>query len=270
MNLTEIQQNTFKITTFNVNSIRARLHILKPWLEANRVDVLCIQETKVQDHEFPVKFFAELGYAIVFRGQKSYNGVAVASLHPIEDVSFGFDDEEHTGDDDVRLLHCTVNGIKLINTYVPQGKSIDDPAYRYKLRWFQRLKALFSEILGQNGLVFWCGDMNVAPEPEDVHSPEKLADHVCFHIDVRNAFKDTVAAGFEDILRKFHPEPGQYTFFDYRMPGSVTKKKGWRIDHVLANKHLARLAIGAEIDLGPRLMEKPSDHTALTAFFKLH
>lgn len=259
----------FTITTFNVNSIRARLHILKPWLEANQIDVLCLQETKVQDYEFPIDFFTELGYQVQFKGQKSYNGVAVASFHPIENVFFGFDDGENTKDDEARLIRCDIRGITVINTYVPQGKSIEDPAYQYKLRWFQRLKTLFGKIIGKNGLVFWCGDMNVAPEPIDVHSPEKLDNHVCFHIDVRNAFKDTVSVGFKDILRKFHPEPEQYTFFDYRMPSSVSKKKGWRIDHIMANNELSRLATGAEIDLSPRLMEKPSDHTTLTAFFDL-
>ncbi len=263
------KNSTFRVATFNANSLRARLHIIIPWLDDSQVDVLCIQETKVQDQDFPIDVFTEIGYEVVFRGQKSYNGVAVASRHPIEEVLFGFGDDEDSEEDHARLIRCQIRGISLVNTYVPQGRAIDHPYFQIKLKWFERLRKLFERDYSPDEDLLWCGDMNVAPEPEDVYAPEKKEDHVCFHLAVREALKRVKSWGFVDLFRKFNKEPGQYTFFDYRIRGSVKKGLGWRLDQIYATEPMSERAVNCWIDLEPRLAAKPSDHTFLIAEFNL-
>lgn len=254
------------VATYNVNSLRARMHIVIPWLKLHNPHVLCMQETKVIDTDFPVAAFEEVGYSVFFRGQKSYNGVAVASRLPIYEMQVGFQDSEDTPEDQARLISCVINGVRIVNTYVPQGREITDAMFQYKLKWFDRLNSLFSRWISSEPLL-WCGDLNVAPEPIDVYDPNRLKDHVCFHEDVRRAFQRVKTAGFVDIFRKFNQEPKQYTFYDYRFPKSVERNKGWRIDHMLANEVLADKARNCYIDMGPRMAEKPSDHTVLVACF---
>lgn len=256
-----------KIATFNANSIRARLDIILEWLDINRPDILCIQETKVQDHEFPAMAFTEAGYHIEYRGEKSYNGVAIASLIKPDKVSYGLDDGKQP--DEARLLYARLGTLHLVNTYVPQGREIDNPMYQYKLEWFARLKKYFDRHFTNRKKVVWLGDLNVAPEPIDIHNSEKQTEHVCYHIDARNAFADTVSWGLIDVFRKHHPEPGQYTFFDYRTVNVVERNMGWRIDHILATPALAGKSIDSYIDIKPRLKDKPSDHTFLAAEFEL-
>jgi exodeoxyribonuclease-3 len=257
-----------KVATYNVNSIRKRASSVLVWLAAHQPDVLCVQETKVQDEDFPLLLFQSSGYHISFRGMKGYNGVAVFSREEPESVTCGFD----LGDgepDEARLIHVVIRGIPIINTYVPQGFTIDSPKYQYKLNWFKRLKRYFDKHLSPAHPALWCGDMNVAPEPIDVHSPETHLDHVCFHEDVRKAYKDTVAWGFVDVYRKLHPHTQQFTFWDYRAPGSLAANKGWRIDHILATPPLAERCVAAEVDLEPRKQANASDHTVLWALFDL-
>lgn len=256
-----------RIATFNANSIRSRLDAVAAWLAAHRPDVLCIQETKVQDQDFPAAPFREAGYEIVFRGEKSYNGVALASLLKPAQVKFGFDDGGPP--DETRLLCAKVGPVRVINSYVPQGREIDHPMYRYKQEWFGRLREHFSRHFGPRTRLVWVGDMNVAPRAEDVHNAEQQANHVCYHEDVRRAFQSAVDWGFVDVFRKHHPEPGQFTFFDYRTPNAARRGMGWRIDHILATPSLARGSRDAFIDLAPRLQPKPSDHTFLIADFDL-
>ncbi len=259
----------FLLATFNANSLRARLHILGPWMEENRPDLLCIQETKVRDEEFPDSFFDDLGYNVAFKGQKSYNGVAVASRYPIEDVEAGFGDGGDSEQDQARLLRCTVEGVRIVNTYVPQGREVGHEYFAYKLKWFERLRALFEREYAPDEDLVWCGDMNVAPEPRDVYDPGSHAEHVCFHEDVRSAFRQVVAWGFVDVFRKFDDRPGQYTFYDYRQRGALSRGQGWRIDHILATRPMAERAVRSWIDLEPRRLKKPSDHTFLLAEFVL-
>jgi len=254
-----------KITTFNANSIRSRLGIVIDWLQANRPDVLCIQETKVQDDDFPQAAFTDAGYHIAFRGEKSYNGVAIASLAMPDEVGFGLDDDGPA--DATRFAVARFGKLRVVNTYVPQGREIDHPMYAYKLDWFRRLRDWFERHAAPGDDILWTGDLNVAPEAIDIHNAEKQANHVCYHIDVRRAFAETRAWGFVDVFRKYHPEAGQYTFFDYRTPNAAKREMGWRIDHMLATAPLAERSVGASIDLAPRLLEKPSDHTFLTACF---
>lgn len=254
-----------KIATFNANSIRSRLDVIRAWLAQHRPDVLCVQETKVQDPEFPLAAFTEAGYHAAFRGEKSYNGVAILSRRAADAVQFGFDDGGPA--DGTRLVRAVFGNVTVLNTYVPQGREIDHAMYQYKLEWFRRVRAHLDRHCRPDGLVLWCGDLNVAAEPEDVHAPEEYAQHVCFHADVRKAFAECRAWGFADVFRKFHPEPGQYTFFDYRTIRAVQRKIGWRIDYLLATPALAARARQCEIDLAPRLADKPSDHTFLWAEF---
>ena len=254
-----------KIATFNANSIRARLPIVLDWLSEHHPDVLCVQETKVEDKDFPAIAFTEAGYHVVYRGEKSYNGVAIVSKAKPAHVRFGLDDDGPA--DETRLAYAKVGPLHVVNTYVPQGREIDHAMYGYKLQWLARLRSYFDRHFSARARVVWCGDMNVAPEPVDIYNSEAQANHVCFHVDVRKAYAETAGWGFVDVFRKHHPEPGQYTFFDYRTIGSVKRNRGWRVDHILATPALARTSTAAWIDLAPRLREKPSDHTFVAAEF---
>ncbi len=259
--------DSFKIATFNANGLRARIPIIKKWLLENPVDCLCIQETKVRDEDFPKEEFESLGLNVVFRGQKAYNGVAIISPHAIKNALFGFGDGNE--EEEVRQIVCSINGITIINSYVPQGRALDHPAFQKKLKWFSDMIKLFDSL--EEGTPFiWCGDMNVAPEPIDVYAPEKKKNHVCFHESVRDAFKNCISWGLFDCFRKLHPnEPDRYTFYDYRIPKAVERRLGWRIDHILAPKGLKDSLVECEIDIRPRLMKRPSDHTFLFARFDL-
>jgi len=256
-----------KIATFNANSIRARLAPTLAWLDREAPDILCVQETKVADDAFPADAFRAVGYAVTFRGEKSYNGVAVISRTAPTAVAYGFDDGGQA--DETRLLYARFGSLHVVNTYIPQGRDIEHPMYRYKIEWLARLKAYFTRRFSTRMKVLWLGDMNVAPEAMDIHNAEQQTNHVCFHEDVRRAFADTVGWGFTDIVRRYHPGAGVFTFFDYRTPNAAKRGMGWRIDHILASPPLARRATGARIDLRPRLDERPSDHTFVVAEFDL-
>ncbi len=260
-------EKAFSIATFNANSIRARLPIITQWLIEHRVDCLCIQETKVQDADFPIQAFSETGYNVVFKGQKAYNGVAVASPHKIENVSSGFGDGQDSPEDMTRLLRCYIGGIHVVNAYVPQGKAVTHPDFTRKLLWFGRLRSMFERSYHPDDPIVCCGDMNVAPGAKDVYAPERMGNHVCFHEDVRAALQKVLDWGFVDVFRLFHKEEGQYTFFDYRMPDAIKKGLGWRIDLILATRRLAHEAVDSYIDMGPRKAARPSDHTFLVAEF---
>ncbi|HEU4684410.1 MAG TPA: exodeoxyribonuclease III [Nitrospira sp.] len=256
-----------KIATFNVNSLRKRLSIVLEWLERQKPDVLCLQETKVQDSEFPLLAFAATGYELTFRGMKSYNGVAILSRKKPDVIRAGFDDGGEA--DESRLLHVLIDGISILNTYVPQGYEIGSLKYAYKLEWYKRLGAYFERHLSPDRPAIWCGDMNVAPRPIDVHSPEKHLKHVCYHEAVRAAYEETKAWGFHDVFLRLYPDRQQYTFWDYRAPSSLDANKGWRIDHILATAPLADKCVKVEVDLEPRRAKDPSDHTFLWADFAL-
>ncbi len=256
---------TLKIATFNANSIRTRLETILSWLEKQNPDILCIQETKVTDDLFPSQRFEEAGFSVTFKGQKSYNGVAIISREKPSTIRFGFDDGGEP--DQTRLLYARFGPLHVVNTYVPQGRDIQNEMFQYKLDWFRRLQEYFDRHFTPRMKVVWLGDLNIAPEAMDIHNAERQKNHVCYHEDVRNAFQRTKAWGFEDVFRKHHPEAGQYTFFDYRTPGAARRGLGWRIDHILASGPLTRMSTDSYIDLEPRLQERPSDHTFLVAEF---
>jgi exodeoxyribonuclease-3 len=253
-----------KIASFNVNSIRARLPIIIPWLEKNQPDVLAVQETKVQDEDFPCKDFDNVGYNYAFKGQKSYNGVAIFSKSPITNLQFGFDNEPH---DQPRLLRAQIGKISIVNTYVPQGYSPESEKFDYKLKWFDRLVKYFEKNFTPKDLVVWLGDLNIAPDPIDVYDPIGLLGHVCFHPDVHKALQNVMEWGFVDVFRMHNAEPGQYTFWDYRMRASFKRNRGWRLDHIMASQPLAQKCSACWIDKNPRQADRPSDHTPILAEF---
>ncbi|PKN71762.1 MAG: exodeoxyribonuclease III [Deltaproteobacteria bacterium HGW-Deltaproteobacteria-12] len=257
--------NNLKIATYNVNSIRSRLHIVLPWLQRNSPDYFCLQETKVSDDKFPQAEFADLGYAVIFKGHKQYSGVAIASRRKPQKVIFGLDDEPKDAE---RIITATFDDLTIINTYVPQGQDKDSPHYTYKLAWFGRLRKYLKKHFQPQDPLIWCGDLNVAPENIDVHDPKRILGHVCFNEEVWKAYEDVKSWGFVDVFRKHHPaESGQYTFFDYRVPDAVNRKLGWRVDHILATGSVAAGSKNCLIDLSSRLGEKPSDHVILSADF---
>lgn len=253
-----------KIATWNVNSIRRRMPILLDWLERHRPDVMCLQETKVDDAEFPALHLQSAGYHASFRGRKSYNGVATLTLEPPEKVLHGF--EKGSDSEDDRVLTTVVHGVPIINTYVPQGYKVGSEKYAFKLDWFRRIRRFFEEHLDPARPAIWLGDLNVAPEPIDVYHPDRRVNDVDFHIDARNAYKDAVSWGFQDVFRKLHPDRVQYTYWDY-FRNAYQNNWGWRIDHILATAPLAERCRAAEVDLAPREAPGASDHTIVWAEF---
>jgi len=263
-----MSNEVLKAATYNTNSIRSRLELVLDWLRQEAPDILCLQETKVRDEDFPAQPIRDAGYHVVFRGQKGYAGVAIISREVPREVVFGFDDGGEP--DEARLIRAVIGGIPVVNTYVPQGRSPDSEHFRYKLQWLTRLRALFERHYSPQEPLLWLGDFNVAPEPIDVHNPKRLKNHVDFHPEARAALERVREWGFVDVFRLHHPdEPGQYTFWDYRVRGALERGLGWRVDHIWATEPLARKSIRAWIDVEARRAERPSDHTFLVAEFAL-
>jgi exodeoxyribonuclease-3 len=254
-----------KIATWNINSIRRRLPLVCDWLAKQQPDVLCLQETKVEDRDFPVEAFREAGYHAVYRGMKSYNGVATLSRRPVEKVLHGFC--EGPDSEDARILQTVVSGIPIVNSYVPQGYRIGTDKYVFKLEWFLRMRRYFKEHLDPRRPAVWTGDMNVAPEPIDVYHPDRRVNDVDFHIDARNAYKEALAWGFVDVFRQLHPDRVQYTYWDY-FRNALQHNWGWRIDHIVATAPLAARCRAADVDMEPRRQPSASDHTVVWAEFE--
>ncbi|MGD0573016.1 MAG: exodeoxyribonuclease III [Sedimentisphaerales bacterium] len=250
------------VASFNVNSLRARMPIVPDWLNEKRPDVLCVQETKVQDKDFPAEVFDEAGYNYAFAGQKSYNGVAILAKSRIADVQAGFDNEPK---DEPRLIKAEINGMIIVNTYIPQGYLPESEKFQYKLEWFRRLRRFFEEHFKPTDPVLWVGDLNIAPEAIDVYDPEGLLGNVCYHPAVHKELKNVMDWGFVDVFRLHCKEPGQYTFWDYRPINAVKRNLGWRLDHIMATKPLAEKCTACYIDKAPRLLPRPSDHTPIIA-----
>ncbi len=257
--------NLLKVATFNANSIRVRLDQVLRWMSREEADILCVQETKAQDKDFPAEPIRDAGYHVVFRGQKGHAGVAIISREEPREVAFGLD-----GDDEARLIRAVIQGISVVNTYVPQGRSPDSEHFQHKLEWFSRLRAFFDQHYSPQEPLLWMGDFNVATEEIDVHDPQRLKNHVDFHPQARAALEQVREWGFVDVFRRHHPgEPDQYTYWDYRARDPVERGVGWRVDHIWATEPLARQSTRAWIDVEARLAERPSDHTFLVAEFAL-
>ena len=255
-----------KIATWNVNSIRSRQDAVLGWLETQSVEVLCLQETKVIDADFPKAPFEALGYHLAISGQKSYNGVAIFSRNPLSEVQIGFSsllDRELVGDLDEqkRVITGVIDNIRIVNLYVPNGSAIGSEKYAYKLRWLATLKAFLAKLQTQfDQEICICGDFNVALEDRDIYDPKGKDIHIMSSPVERDALKSVLDLGFYDVFRKFIPETGHFSWWDYRT-GGFQRNRGWRIDHHYLTQKLYEQAIACTIDIEPRKQEKPSDHT---------
>lgn len=253
-----------KIATYNVNSIRKRLPIVLEWLKQHQPDVFCLQETKVQDQDFPLAPLKDAGYHVYYRGMKSYNGVATLSRREPDKVIYGLDNRPDS--EDARILQTVIDGIPIVNSYVPQGSSVGSDKYAFKLEWFKQYRQYLETYLHPDNPTIWLGDLNVAPEPIDVYDPDQRVNDPDFHVDARNAYKNVVSWGLIDVFRQLHPERVQYTYWDY-FRNAFTNNRGWRIDHILATKTFAAKCTATDVDLTPRTLPGTSDHTIVWAEF---
>lgn len=249
-----------RIATWNVNSIRARLEHLTGWLARACPDVVCVQETKVEDDKFPTAELEEAGYRAAIFGQKTYNGVAILTRFGLtaEDVRRNLPSDEP--DAQRRLIAASVDGVRVVNVYVPNGQEVGSPAFAYKLAWLERLRAELPTFASLAEPLVVCGDFNVAPAPLDVHNPKKWEGSVLFHPDERARLEALCESGLVDSYRALHEgEKGAFTWWDYRM-GAYKKNNGLRIDHMLATPALMKTVKSVVIDRAPRELERPSDH----------
>ncbi|MDM9384986.1 exodeoxyribonuclease III [Chlorogloeopsis sp. ULAP01] len=252
-----------KIATWNVNSIRIRLQQVVDWLIQNPVDVLCMQEIKVIDENFPRSPFEELGYHLYLSGQKSYNGVAILSLQPLEDVSIGFSSTltelPPEWNEQKRVITGIINGIRILNLYVPNGAAVGSEKYEYKLLWLKLLREYLQSLLSSTPNICMCGDFNIALEAKDIHEKVNTENHIMASEPERQALRDVLALGFGDAFRKFTTEGGHYSWWDYRA-ASFRRNLGWRIDHHYLTPNLYERAKSCTIDITPRKLTQPSDH----------
>ncbi|MBW4464704.1 MAG: exodeoxyribonuclease III [Pegethrix bostrychoides GSE-TBD4-15B] len=254
-----------KIATWNVNSVRSRLDHICQWLEANPVDLLCLQETKVVDPDFPRAAIAALGYQVYIFGQKSYNGVALLSRAPLADVAMGFaavlGEESAALDEQKRVISGRLGQLCVVNLYVPNGSEIGSEKYDYKLRWLATLRDYLKTLLPQHPYLLVCGDFNVAPEDRDIHNPKGRETHIMSSDAERAALRQSILdLGLVDIFRQFNSESDQFSWWDYRT-AAFSRNSGWRIDHHYLSPALSLKAQNCTIDKTPRAWEKPSDHT---------
>ncbi|NLJ26432.1 MAG: exodeoxyribonuclease III [Deltaproteobacteria bacterium] len=257
----------WKFATFNVNGIRARLAVVLQWLEQHQPDVLCMQEIKAQEKDFPVDAFRDAGYTVGLRGQKSFNGVAIASKKPADELLCHLDEENP--EEEARFIAGRFGKIWVANTYVPQGRSPEDPAFQYKIDFLERLKRWFERRFDPGDYLIWAGDINVAPEDIDVFDPKRMEGEIGCHPVERQAFSRVKSWGFIDLYRKHHPNEKQFTFWDYRLPMSFKRNLGWRLDHILVTDPVARASLECMVDHELRGRDKPSDHTPVWAEFDI-
>lgn len=248
-----------KIATWNVNSLKVRLPHLLDWLAANPIDVMCLQETKTEDKNFPLAEIEAAGYQVAFSGQKTYNGVAILSRDAISDVQFGIPNFE---DEQKRVIAATINGVRIVCVYIPNGQSLDSDKYQYKLKWLAALKLWLKDELAKYPKLALLGDYNIAPEDRDCHDPVAWQGNVLVSEPERDAFKGLVALGLRDSFRLFEQAEKSYSWWDYRMMG-FRRNLGMRIDHILISEGLQ--CSGCVIDKAPRKLERPSDHTPVIA-----
>lgn len=254
-----------RIATWNVNSIRARLDHVVDWLLDHQPDVLALQELKVVDEDFPAEALQEAGYRSVAYGQKTYNGVAILAREPIEDVRRGFDDGAEE-DPQARIVRGTVGGVRIVNVYVVNGKEVGDEKYHYKLAWLDRLRAMLHDQESPDGELVLLGDFNICPEPRDTWDAEKWEGRVFCTEEERRRFRAFLDWGLVDTLRSHDDRDGLFTWWDYRGL-SYQRRKGLRIDHILASKSLAERSTACVVDRVPRKRKRPSDHAPVLATF---
>lgn len=257
--------NTVRVATWNVNSLRVRLPQVLDWLGIQQPDILALQETKLPDHAFPVHELAGAGYHVVYAGQPAYNGVAILSRQPVSAVMSavpGMEDEQR------RVLGASIAGLRVLNLYVPNGQSLDSDKYTYKLAWLQQVSAwVRSESAAHPHLVV-LGDFNIAPQDRDVYDAQIFAGQVLCSAAERAAFHDLQQFGLQDAFRLFAQEERSFTHWDYR-GGAFRRNWGVRIDHILLSPLLAAACQRCWIDQTPRRWPRPSDHAPLLADLEL-
>ena len=253
------------IASWNVNSLKVRLPQVLKWLDTYRPNALALQETKTQDENFPVRAFEETGYQVVFSGQKAYNGVAIVSRNSAQVLRTGlpgFDDPQK------RVLCALVDGVCVLNLYVPNGSAVGSEKYAYKLDWLVRLGDFTGKLLQCHEKLVLLGDFNITPADADVHDPELWRDTILCSRPEREALAALLARGLFDTFRKFEQEHHSFSWWDYRA-GDVEHNRGLRIDLILASTMLNRCCADSWIDIAPRQQQRPSDHTPVVAEFKI-
>ncbi len=254
-----------KIATWNVNSMKVRQPQVMEWLTAAAPDILVIQEIKQVSEAFPKDEFAGAGYVSAVNGQKTYNGVAVLSRSPSEDYVCeipGFEDPQR------RVLAATINGVRVVNLYVPNGQSVGSEKYEYKLRWLAALRDYLGDELQRHDKLVVLGDFNIAPDDRDVYDPEKWGDDILCSPLERKALRRLLELGLTDVFRVFEQPEKAFSWWDYRRAG-FQRNAGLRIDLILANDAMTRACASSYIDREPRTWERPSDHTPVIAEFNL-
>ena len=250
-----------RLATWNVNSLKVRLPHLLDWLAKQQPGAVCIQETKVEDAKFPRAEIEAAGYRVAFSGQKTYNGVAIISKSEPVNVQAGipgFDDDQK------RVIAATIEGIRVVCAYVPNGQTVDSDKYQYKLRWLDAFAAWLEAELQSRPRLAVLGDYNIAPADEDVHDPAAWKDQVLCSAAERAAFQRLLGLGFKDSFRLFPQAERSYSWWDYRMM-AFRRKMGMRIDHILLSRELAARCGACLIDIEPRKLERPSDHAPVVA-----
>ena len=245
-----------KLATWNVNSLNVRLPHVLDWVAKQQPDVLCLQETKLEDAKFPVAALREAGYHALFSGQRTYNGVAILSRapaeHPLKGIP-GLDDAQQ------RVVAATIAGVRVVCAYVPNGESLESPKFQYKMSWLAAFRVWLQDELARHPRLIVAGDYNIAPEARDVHDPELWAAKIHFTPPEREALHALFGIGLEDAFRLFDQPERSYTWWDYRMM-AFRRKMGLRIDHILLSPALVPLCTSCTIDVEPRRLERPSDH----------
>lgn len=248
-----------KVATWNVNSLKVRLPHLLEWLAANPVDVICLQETKQQDADFPQDDLQKAGYFSAFSGQRTYNGVAILSREPMSEVQFGMLNFE---DDQKRVVSATCRGVRMICAYMPNGERVGSEKYEYKLKWLAAMNEWLAVELKKYPRLALLGDFNIAPEDRDVYDPQAWQGSVLCSEPERAAFRAFEQTGVRDTFRLFEQPDKSYTWWDYRM-GAFRRNMGLRIDHIMVSPALQCRA--CTIDTSPRRLERPSDHVPVIA-----
>jgi exodeoxyribonuclease-3 len=254
-------RHALKLATWNVNSLKVRLPHLQDWLAAEAPDIVCLQETKLEDDKFCNSDLERCGFQCAFSGQKTYNGVAILSRTPAADVQIGmpgYDDPQR------RVLAATFDGLRVICVYVPNGESVGSEKYRYKLAWLERLTLWLESELARHPRLAVLGDFNIAPEDRDVYDPAALTGQVLFSEPERAALRRLFALGLVDSFRLFEQPERSFTWWDYRM-NMFKRKLGLRIDHILLSQALAPACRSCAIDRAMRARERPSDHAPVIA-----
>ena len=253
------------VATWNVNSIRSRIDHVKEWLITNKIDILCLQETKTEDKFFPIENFSDLGYEVSISGQKSYNGVAIISRFPINNIKIGFNEVINDYQDlsilseQKRIISADINDIRIINVYVPNGSSINSDKFIYKEKWLKCLQVYLREINKNNIPLCLLGDFNIAPEDRDIHTPSRYEESIMASSKERELLKDALGGELEDVFRIFEPGEKNWSWWDYRH-SAWERDKGWRIDHIYLTEDILSCANSCWIDKEQRSREKPSDH----------